>query len=176
MPVTDVVLPLVVCGLFGGLLAILELIQAFGKWIGRYWSNRYVIALVGLNAIAAAGVFAFLRYALGVESSLWLIVVTGLTFPTILRSRFTFYRPLGKAASTLDTEGFSLRIDGWYRKLQNLCLDELNSQIANERRATLARLRRCLTDQDRIAARPITLRYKASANRPLQGINECLTR
>jgi len=158
----DMIWPFIICGLFGVLLAVMELIRTFGKWIGRYWTNRYVLSLIGLNAVTAMGVFAFMRYVLGVQSDVWLAIVTGITFPTILRSRFTFYRPLGKSKATIDVDGFSLTVDGWYRNLQNLCYEEVNTQIASERSKLLTRLRRCLTDKkmiellrDHIAVEPM---------------------
>lgn len=139
------IFPFVLCGLAGATLAVLELFQTFGKWIGRYWANRYVLALVVLNMVAAAAVFAFLRYVLQVESSLWLAVVTGLTFPAILRSRFTLYRPPGQ--NGLPGEGdLALTLDAWYGNLQNRCYEEVNAQIAVARAEMIARLRRCLTE------------------------------
>jgi hypothetical protein len=137
----DVLFPFVLCALAGAALAVFELIKTFGKWIGRYWTDRYVVSLLIINMITAMLVYAFLRYALGVQSTFWLALITGLTFPAILRSRFTFYRPFGSSQGALDTAGFSLAIDGWYRKLQSLCYEEVNSQIADARNQKAKRLR-----------------------------------
>lgn len=137
----DILLPFIICAVAGALLAVFELIKTFGKWIGRYWTDRYVVSLLVINMVTAMLVYAFLRYALGVQSTLWLALITGITFPAILRSRFTFYRPFGSGQSPLDTEGFSLAIDGWYRKLQSLCYEEVNSQIADARNEKAKRLR-----------------------------------
>jgi len=103
-PPAGAILPFIVCAVCGAGLATLELIRTFGKWIGRYWLNRYAFALIALNVAASLAVFAFLRYGLEVESTLIVAVVTGLTFPAILRTRFTFYRPVGKAESGLNVE------------------------------------------------------------------------
>lgn len=156
-------IPFLACAIAGALLAALELIRTFGKWIGRYWTNRYVLSLVMLNVLSAMGVYAFLRYALGVQSDIWLAIITGVTFPTILRSRFTFYRPIGKAGEQLDTDSFSVTVDGWYRTLQDRCYEEINSRIAAANSEVQARLKNCLTDQqmidalqDHIAAEPMS--------------------
>jgi hypothetical protein len=156
-------IPFLVCAFFGALLAVLELVRTFTKWIGRYWTNRYVLSLIGLNVFSAVGVYAFLRYALGVQNDIWLAIITGVTFPTILRSRFTFYRPIGKANEQLDTDSFSVTIDGWYRTLQDRCYEEINSQIAAANSEVQARLKKCLSEskmietlEDHIAAEPIS--------------------
>jgi hypothetical protein len=146
----DTVFPFVLCALAGAALAIFELIKTFGKWIGRYWTDRYVVSLLLINMITAMLVYAFLRYALGIENTVWLALITGLTFPAILRSRFTFYRPFGSSQGALDTEGFSLAIDGWYRKLQSLCYEEVNSQIADARNEKAKRLRDRYTEKQLI--------------------------
>ncbi|MEW5987773.1 MAG: hypothetical protein AB1791_14155 [Chloroflexota bacterium] len=139
--------PFVLCGLAGATLAVLELFQTFDKWLGRYWTNRYVLALIVLNVVTAAAVFAFLRYALGVENSLWLALVTGLTFPAILRSRFTLYRPPGQGGNRPGRDDLALTLDAWYSNLQNRCYEEVNAQIAVRRAEVVARLRRCLTEE-----------------------------
>ena len=146
----DVIIPFAICALAGAALAVFELIKTFGKWIGRYWTDRYVAGLLIINMITAMLVYAFLRYALGVQSTFWLAVITGLTFPAILRSRFTFYRPFGSSQCALDTAGFSLAIDSWYRKLQSLCYEEVNSQIADARNQKAKRLRERFTEKQMI--------------------------
>ena len=130
MPFLDAVFPFVVCAFAGLLLSAFELIRSFRKGIGRYWLNRYVVALMALNAVTAGAVYAFLRYVLGVQSTFWLALVTGLTFPSLLRGRFTLYRPLDKAQDTPGSNGFALTLDAWYRELQRQCYDEVNSLIA----------------------------------------------
>lgn len=140
--------PLLLSLAAGGVFGILELLQTFGRWIGRYWLNRYTLSIVALNGLTALLVFAFLRYALEIRSGPWLAAITGFTFPTILRSRFTFYRPFSAKGGPVDTEGFSLAVDGFYRQLQSLCYAEVNSQIAADRRLLLDRIRRRFPQPD----------------------------
>ena len=40
MPGLDTLAPFLICAVAGGVLAILELLKAFNKWIGRFWWNR----------------------------------------------------------------------------------------------------------------------------------------
>jgi hypothetical protein len=178
-------IPFIVCAVAGALLAILELIKTFGKWIGRYWTNRYVLALLALNIFSAMGVYAFLRYALGVQNDVWLAIITGVTFPTILRSRFTFYRPIAQSGQQIDTDSFSVTVDGWYRTLQDRCYDEINSQIAAKNSEVQARLKNCLTEpqminelQDHIAAEPMSDKRAVHEQmlREIRGIHEVAVR
>jgi hypothetical protein len=80
MSSSDIIIPFTVCVLAGFILAVVELFQTFGRWIGPYWRNRYVIALTILNIVTAAVVYAFLRYALSIENTIWLAIITGITF------------------------------------------------------------------------------------------------
>lgn len=143
MSFNDFVLPFLLCATAGLLLSMFELFKTFGRWLGSYWLNRYVIFIIALNIVVAVFVYAFLHFALGIENTLWLALITGVTFPTILRSRFIFYRPVAKEG--IDINGFSLTLDGWYRDLQNICYEVVNNRIAGDRAQTMARLRKCLT-------------------------------
>ena len=170
MPFLDAVLPFVVCVLAGLLLSAFELIRSFRKRVGRYWLNRYVVALMALNAATAGVVYAVLRYALGVQSTFWLALVTGLTFPSLLRGRFTLYRPLDKAQNPPGGNEFALTLDAWYRELQRQCYDEINGLIAADVSATIRRLRDCLSEKemnealsDHIAAEPLPDRKREHA-------------
>lgn len=143
MPADSLIWPFVVCSLAGFVLAGVELFSTFGRWLGKYWLNKYVVAIILLNILTASGVYAILHFLLGIESTLWLALITGVTFPTILRSRFSFYQPVGKEG--LDTDRFSVTLNKWYQDLQNACYEEVNSLIAAERAQLVDRLRRCFT-------------------------------
>lgn len=136
-------LPFVICSIAGLLLASIELFTTFGRWLGKYWATRYVIAIILINILTANVVYAILHYLFGIEGTFWLAIITGITFPTILRSRFTFYQPVGKDG--LDSESFSLTLNKWYHDLQNLCYEEVNGLIAGDRSRVVNRLRHCFT-------------------------------
>ena len=112
-----------------------------------------------VSFLAACGVYAFLRFGLGVEDTLSLAAVTGLTFPAILRSKLTFFRVEGKEEGS--PRELSLPLDVWYRNLQELCMEEVNSRIADATARKMRSLRRILSEQrmveilsDHIAAEP----------------------
>jgi len=132
MPAPEAAIPYLVCVLCGAALALIELLQTFGKWLGRYWKNRYVAYLIALNAVTAAGVYAFARHFLGLESGLALAAFTGFTFPTILRTEFTYFRTLGGAQAS-DQSRLSIPVNTWYRGLEGLCYREVNCLIADSR-------------------------------------------
>ncbi len=137
-------LPFVVCAFFGAVLAAIELLQTFGRWMGNHWLNRHVAKLIALNVLAACAVYAVLRFGLGVEDALRLAVVTGLTFPAILRSKFTLFRAAGRDEDS--PRELSIPIDAWYQNLQGLCVDEVNARIADATAREMRRLRECLSE------------------------------
>lgn len=143
MPAYSPIWPFVLCSIAGFALAIIELFTTFGRWLGKYWANKYVLSIIILNILTANVVYAILRFLFGIESTLWLAIITGVTFPTILRSRFTFYQPVGKDG--IDTESLSITLNKWYQELQNACYEEVNSLIAGDRAKMVTRLRHCFT-------------------------------
>jgi hypothetical protein len=147
---TETVLPLALCAACGAALSIIELLETFGRWMGRFWLNRYVLALVGLNTLTAGGVYVFLRYVLEVNNSFWLAAVTGLTFPALLRSNFTFYRAL-RTGEGRSPSGLSLRVHDWYCRLEQICYQETNGQIADARAILLMEIGRRLRENEILA-------------------------
>jgi len=114
-----------------------------------------------INALSAIGVFAVVRYVFGFDAGIWTALVVGITFPLVIRSRFIFYRqPVDKDAAGL-TE-FSLKVDEFYQTLQDLCYSEVNTRLAEERKALAEALKDKFTAKqlekelrDLIAAEPM---------------------
>ena len=46
---------------FGALLAVVEPLQTFGRWMGSHWLNRFVGRLIVFNVLAACRFCVFLR-------------------------------------------------------------------------------------------------------------------
>lgn len=147
-PSWEVLAPFLLCAGAGATLASVELLKTFGRWIGGFLANRYVAFIYLLNIATALAVFAFLRYVLGVQNPVILAITTGITFPTILRTRFTFYRPAGKTEGGVDAEAVSLTLDDWYRGLQDLCYEAVNNEIAAARAKVIKQLRTKLTEPE----------------------------
>ena len=134
MNTLDVVAPFVVAALAGAALAFLELLRTFQRNIGRALSSRWGLVLLGLNALSAVGVYAIVRYVFRFDAGIWTALVVGVTFPVVIRSRFTFYRQPGEKETANLTE-FSLKADEIYQTLQGWCLDEVNTLLAEQRKA-----------------------------------------
>jgi hypothetical protein len=125
---------LFVAALAGAALAFFELLTTFQRNIGRALSSRWGLVLVGLNALSAVGVYAIVRYVFKFDAGIWTALVVGVTFPVVIRSRFTFYRQPGEKETANLTE-FSLKVDEFYQALQGFCLNEVNTRLAEQRKA-----------------------------------------
>ncbi len=134
MNTLDVVAPFVVAALAGAALAFFELLRTFQRNIGRALSSRWGLVLLGLNAFSAVGVYAIVRYVFKFDAGIWTALVVGVTFPVVIRSRFTFYRQPGEKETANLTE-FSLKVDEFYQTLQGWCLNEVNTLLAEQRKA-----------------------------------------
>jgi hypothetical protein len=134
MNTLDVVAPFVVAALAGAALAFFELLTTFQRNIGRALKSRWGLVLLGLNALSAVGVYAIVRYVFKFDAGIWTALVVGVTFPVVIRSRFTFYRQPGEK-ETADLTEFSLKVDEFYQTLQGWCLNEVNTLLAEQRKA-----------------------------------------
>lgn len=127
------------------LLTSYELFKIFQRDFGRTLRNRYALILFLLNIGTALLVWWFVHYLLSVQPTVLTTLVTGLTFPALLRSRFTVYRTI--APSTSDGEGksavdeISLKMDEMYRSLQSAFYKEIDLELARERAALNKQLR-----------------------------------
>ncbi|MGQ9502639.1 MAG: hypothetical protein ACUVSF_12925 [Anaerolineae bacterium] len=136
------------------LLTGFELFKIFQRNFGRALRNRYALYLFVLNVGAALVAWWFIHYPLAVQPTVLTTLVTGLTFPTLLRSRFTIYRTLAPATgnggqkSALDE--VSLKMDEMYHSLQSAFYKEIDMELARERAVLNKQLRDTFT-ADQIA-------------------------
>jgi len=144
MNTLDVVAPFVVAALAGAALAFFELLRTFQRNIGRALSSRWGLVLLSLNALSAVGVYAIVRYVFKFDAGIWTALVVGVTFPVVIRSRFTFYRQPGEKETANLTE-FSLKVDEFYQTLQGWCLDEVNTLLAEQRKALAEAIKKKLS-------------------------------
>ena len=161
MPTLQILAPFVVAALAGAALAFFELLKTFQRTIGSALRSRWGLALLGINALSAIGVYAVVRYVFGLEAGIWTALVVGITFPLVIRSRFTFYRQPGEKDAANLTE-FSLKIDEFYQTLQDWCYTEVNTLLAEERKALAEEIKGKFTAKqlekelrDLIAAEPM---------------------
>jgi hypothetical protein len=177
MDAFQVLAPFLVAALAGAALAFLELLQTFQRNIGSALRSRWGVTLLAINSISAVLVYAFVRYGLGLNVGLWTALMVGVTFPLILRSRFTLYRQTGKKDEPGLTE-FSLKLDEFYQTLQEWCYTEANALLAEELEARAAAIKKRFSPKEledklcnRIEAEPMSAR-RQEHNRRLQDILE----
>lgn len=129
-------LPFVIVMLAAIALAVLEIFKTFGRDVLEALRNRWAWLLIGVNVVASAVVYAVIRAVFNVGDNMGTALVVGLSFPILLRSRFTLFRAVGpKDSDELST--LSLKIDEAYSALQNLCWESVDDLLA-DRRATRA--------------------------------------
>jgi putative effector of murein hydrolase LrgA (UPF0299 family) len=127
------------------LLTGYELYKMFERDFGRAITNRYALLLAVLNIITAIVVWFFIHKVIGVESTLVTALVTGLTFPMLLRSRFTLYRSLNTSSGPDQLNEISLKIDEMYQKLQYDMYKEVNLHLTEIRLTLSKRIRDAFT-------------------------------
>lgn len=131
--------PFLVAGAAGILLALFELYQAFQRDVGAALLNRWAWLLLFLNAAAATVSYAVVGWIQPeLAGSFGTAFLVGITFPAVVRSRFTFYRNPREAANGQLSE-ISLPFDQMYTTIQNGCLEEVNLSLADQR-STWARV------------------------------------
>jgi hypothetical protein len=125
-------------------LTAYEVFKIFGRDFGRAVGNRFTLLVGFLNLIAAVVVWWVVHGLIGVQPSLLSAVVTGLTFPTLLRSRFTLYRSIGPAQAD-EVNELSLKMDEIYHTLQRALYREVNLQLTNARLELSHKIRETFT-------------------------------
>ncbi|HEY85787.1 MAG TPA: hypothetical protein G4N96_11835 [Chloroflexi bacterium] len=121
-----------------------ELFKIFGRDFGRTLRNRYALLLGLLNIIVAVLVWLFIHKLLAVTPSIMSALITGLTFPALLRSRFTLYRSIGSGQAG-EVDELSLKMDEIYQNLQKAFYSEVNKQLTQARLILSVKVRKTFT-------------------------------
>jgi len=130
------------------LLTGYELYQIFRRDFGRTLGNRHALFLFLLNIGMALIVWWFIHGLLAVQPTILTTLATGLTFPALLRSRFTLYRtipPADGAGQPSAVDEVSLKMDEMYRGLQSAFYKEIDLRLARERLLLSRQLRETFT-------------------------------
>lgn len=125
-------------------LSAYELFKIFGRDFGRALGNRFALLVGFLNVTAAVVVWLVVHNLIGVQPSFVSALVTGLTFPALLRSRFTLYRTIGPAEAS-EVDELSLKMDEIYHTLQRVLYREVNLQLTNARLELSQHIRQTFT-------------------------------
>jgi hypothetical protein len=125
-------LPYVVVAFAAIAFASLEILKTFGREIFTALRHRWAWALIGINVVTALIVYIIVRLALKTGDDMSTALLVGLSFPIVLRSRFTYFRAVGaQEDKQLDT--LSLKLDEAYNKLQDLCWESVDIALADKR-------------------------------------------
>ena len=130
-------LPIAIVALAATALVVLELLKTFGRDVLEALRNRWAWLLIGVNVLTAGVVYAIVRGLFRTEDDLGTAIIVGLSFPLLLRSRFTLFRSVGPKDDNGQLSTISLKIDEAYTALQNLCWESVDGSLA-DRRATQA--------------------------------------
>jgi hypothetical protein len=125
-------------------LSLYEIFKTFGRDFGRSLGRRYALLLIVLNVGTALVVWWIIHGLLAVEPTFPSTLVTGLTFPALLRSRFTLYRSIVPGQAD-ETSELSLKMDEIYQSIQVALVGEVNLNLAGERVAISKQLRQTFT-------------------------------
>ncbi|MGC8880473.1 MAG: hypothetical protein ACP5R2_14755 [Anaerolineae bacterium] len=127
------------------LLTSYELFKIFQRDFGRTLRNRYALILFLLNVVVAVSVWLFVHRLLAVQPTILTTLAVGLTFPALLRSRFTIYRTIAPSTSNGEQKSavdeISLKMDEMYHSLQSAFYKEIDLELARERAALNKQLR-----------------------------------
>ncbi len=128
----DVLFPYgIVCGV-AFLITLAELLKAFGgNWFLTLKSG-WAYGLVAVNLAVAAATYTIARQSLNIGSDLFLAAVVGALYPVLLRSRFTFFRPVGSKDDP-QLSALSVRMDTLYCALQERCYRQVDNAVAVRR-------------------------------------------
>lgn len=132
-------LPFVVVSLAAVGLVLLELLKTFRRDLLPALRDRWSWALIAVNLMAASLVYGVVRILLSPGDSLVTAVFVGLSFPLLLRSRFTYFRAVG-AKEDERLNAISIKIDEAYGALQNLCWESVDAALADRRAAQAEQL------------------------------------
>lgn len=124
-----------------------ELFKIFGRDFGQALRNRYALLVGILNMVTATVVWWIIHSLLAIQPSLLSALVTGLTFPALLRSRFTLYRSIG-SSETGEVDELSLKMDQIYHDLQRALYREVNYQLTAIRQQRSYQVRRLFTARE----------------------------
>ncbi|MCI0349853.1 MAG: hypothetical protein L0Z53_10550 [Acidobacteriales bacterium] len=114
---------LVVCG---------ELIRTFGFTFLYTLRFGWTYVLFVINFLFASATYALARYAFTLESDWLLAILVGALYPMLLRSRFTFFRSVGKKDDP-QVAMLAMRMDEFYSLLQEKCFQQVDNHVALKR-------------------------------------------
>jgi len=124
--------PYFIAAAFSGVVAIAEIVTVFENDSMRALKTWGSFLLVFLNVVFAVFLLFLVNTVGGVttgSSRFWVALGVGVGFPTLLRTRFTFIKPLPGSAD----EGIAVSLDELYGRLQRFCRRQIDQALATGR-------------------------------------------
>src|SRR6266404_5392526 len=106
-----------------------ELLKTFGAYFFYALRMGWTWGLVAVNVIVALTVYYIARSVLNISHDIFPAFCVVLLFPVFLRSRFTFFRPVG-AKDDPNITDLSIRVDEFYTALQERCYKQVDNALA----------------------------------------------
>ena len=123
------ILPYTVVVLAAVLVVCAELLRTFGGYFLWAFRKRWTWVLFGVNLLVAVVVYIIARATLNIGPDVFPAFCVGILYPVLLRSRFTFFRPVGDKDDP-KLSSLSLRVDEFYTSLQERCYREVDNAVA----------------------------------------------
>jgi hypothetical protein len=129
--------PYLLVGALGGGVGLAELSSTFNDYPRQAIATRWGQYLIWLNALAALGAYFIARlYAPADMNSILLILMVGVGFQALIRTKFTLAKQFGGG----DQGDLSVDIGWLYEQFQNLCKKQIDLELMTYRRAQVDRL------------------------------------
>jgi DNA-binding transcriptional ArsR family regulator len=129
---TIIALSYLIAASISAVLAVAEIVTVFEKDSRRALSTGGAALLILINVAFSILILLLVNTVGGTpdgKNQLWVALGVGLGFPTLLRTRFTFIKPLPGSSE----EGVAVSLDELYGRLQRFCRQQIDQSLATGR-------------------------------------------
>lgn len=130
-------LPYLVVGMLGAIVAIAELSSTFQTYPREALSTRWAAILILVNMVAAIVALVLVRITMPETDTVMQVLAVGVGFQAIIRTRFVLAKPIGGGHNGGE---ISLNLGWLYDQFQNLCRTQIDLELMNNRRTAVTRL------------------------------------
>ncbi|HEY8204747.1 MAG TPA: hypothetical protein VIF81_08480 [Pyrinomonadaceae bacterium] len=131
-PNLAIALSYLIAASISAVLAVAEIVTVFEKDSRRALNTGGALLLITINVAFSVLILLLVNTIGGTpagENQLWVALGVGLGFPTLLRTRFTFIKPLPGSTE----EGVAVSLDELYGRLQRFCRQQIDQSLATGR-------------------------------------------
>jgi len=137
-------LPYIVVFMLGAIVGIAEIIATFSPSPREAFRTFWAWILVGVNALAATGVYAIVHFYAKNINPVLLAVSVGIGFPTLIRTKFTV------AKQFMGGEDLSFNISWVYDQFLGWFKAEIDIAVVNKRLKMITKLISKISDVKRL--------------------------